>query len=213
VHTLRQKVHSAEVTDLLQGSLKHVMKQVKDKVLLAKSRWYSNICLHIHDMQENPRLAWGYIHIFTGGKTAHHKKFFNMAMRLPNGTLASNSSKSMAVFGPLFERVFSNHQPVDLSILDLIPQQEQWMEIDCPITFSEVDKAINKLKLGKAPGLNGMPPKAYKAFGRKMQMRIHRYVSQFFDGTRDYDGWHKSQCVPVPKKTILRTQTNGEALC
>ena len=34
-------------------------------------------------------------------------------------------------------------------------------------------------------------------------MRIHRYVSQFFDGTRDYDGWHKSQCVPVPKKCYL----------
>jgi hypothetical protein len=64
----------------------------------------------------------------------------------------------MAVFGPQFERVFSNHRPVDLGILDLIPQQEQLMEIDCPITFSEVDKAINKLKPGKAPGLNGLPP-------------------------------------------------------
>ena len=81
-----------------------------------------------------------------------------MAMRLHNGTLVSNSSKIMAVFGPHFECVFSNHQPVDLSILDLIPQQEQLMEIDCLITFSEVDKAINKLKSGKAPGLNCIPP-------------------------------------------------------
>ena len=124
-------------------------------------------------------------------------------MRLPNGTLGSNSSENMAVFGPHFERVFSNHQPFDLSILDLIPQQEQLMEIDHPIMFSEVDKAINKLKPGKAPGLNGIPPEAYKAFGKKMRMRIHHYVGQFFDGTRDYDGWHKSQCVPVPKKGDL----------
>ncbi len=82
----------------------------------------------------------------------------------------------MAVFGPHFERVFSNHWPVNLSILDLIPQREQLMEIDHLITFSEVDKAINKLKPGKAPGLNGGPPEAYKAFGNKMRMRIHRYV-------------------------------------
>ncbi len=137
-------------------------------VLLAKSRWYSNICLHIHDMQVNPRLAWEYICILTDGETAHHKKSINMAMQLPHGTLASNGSENMAVLGPHFKRVFSNHQPVNLSIFDLIPQWEQLMEIDHPITFSEVDKAINKLMPGKAPGLNDIPPEAYKAFGKKM---------------------------------------------
>jgi hypothetical protein len=134
---------------------------------------------------------------------AHHKKSVNMAMGLPNGSLASNRSKSIAVFGPHFERVFSNHQPVDFSIIDLISQQEQLMEIDHPIVFSEVNKVINKLKAGKAPGLNVVQPKAYKAFERKMGLWIHHYVGQFFDGTRDCDGWHKSQCVPVPKKGNL----------
>jgi hypothetical protein len=66
----------------------------------------------------------------------------------------------MAVLGPHFERVFSNHQPVNLSILDLVPQREQLIEIDCSITFSKVDKAINKLKPGKAPGLDRVPPEA-----------------------------------------------------
>jgi hypothetical protein len=122
---------------------------------------------------------------------------------IPDGILASNSSENMAVFGLHFKHVFSNHQPVGLSILNLIPQREQLMEIDHLITSSEVDKAINKLKPGKAPRLNGIPPEAYKAFGKKMQMQIHRYVGQFFDGTRDYNGWHKSQCVPVPKKGNL----------
>jgi hypothetical protein len=79
VHTLQQKVLSVETADLLQGSLKCVTKQVKDKVLLAKLCWYSNICSHIHE-QVNPRLAWEYIHILTGGETAHHKKLVNMAM-------------------------------------------------------------------------------------------------------------------------------------
>ncbi len=169
-------------------------------VLLAKTCWYSNICLHIHDMRVNPRLAWEYICIITGGKTAHHKKLVNMVMQFPDGSLASSSNNNMAVFGPHFERVFSNHQPVDFSILDLIPQQEQLMEIDHPITFSEVDKAINKLKPGKALGLNGIPPEAYKAFERRMRLWIHHYVGQFFDGTRDYYGWNKSQCIPIPKK-------------
>jgi hypothetical protein len=32
------------------------------------------------------------------------------------------------------------------------------MVIDNPISFAEVNRAINKLKKGKAPGLNGIPP-------------------------------------------------------
>ncbi len=51
----------------------------------------------------------------------YYKKSVNMAMCLPDGSLASSSTKNTAVFGPHFEQVFSNHQPVDLSILDLIP--------------------------------------------------------------------------------------------
>jgi hypothetical protein len=36
--------------------------------------------------------------------------------------------------------------------------------IDNPIRFAEVKRAINKLKKGKAPGLNGIPPEALKAW-------------------------------------------------
>jgi hypothetical protein len=31
----------------------------------------------------------------------------------------------------------------------------------------------------------------------------HKNVSDFFDGETDNKGWHKSQCVPVPKKGNL----------
>jgi hypothetical protein len=77
------------------------------------------------------------------------------------------------------------------------------MEIDHPITFAEVDKAINKLKLGKTPGLNGTLTEAYKAMGKAMGLQMHRYVGRYFDGTMDSEGWHRSQCIPVPKKGDL----------
>ncbi len=160
-------------------------------VLLARSSWYSYVCLHIHGMHMNPWVAWEY-RILRGSKAAHHKKSVNMTMHLPDGSLAASSTKNMSVFGLHFERVFSNHRPVDFSVLDLIPQQEQLMEIDHPIIFAEVDKAINKLESGKAPGLNGILPEAYKAMGKAMRLQIHRYVGRFFDGTMDYKGWHRS---------------------
>jgi hypothetical protein len=66
-----------------------------------------------------------------------------------------------------------------------------------------VNKAINKLNARKAPGLNGIPPEALKAMGAEMRCRIHRYVGEFFEGTIDYESWHRSQCVPVPPKGDL----------
>jgi hypothetical protein len=146
---------------------------------------------------------WEYICILKGSKAAHHKKSVNMAMRLPDGSLAASSTKNMSVFGPHFERVFSNHHPVDFSVLDLIPQKEQSMEIDHPITFAEVDKAINKLKSGKVPGLNGNLPEAYKAMGKAMQLQIHPYVGQFFDGKMGLQRMAQESMCPCPKKGDL----------
>ncbi len=118
----------------------------------------------------NPRVAWECIHLLRGGETAHHKKSVNMAMHLPDRSLAANSIKNMSVFRPHFKRVFSNHRPVGFSVFDLTPQQEQLIEIDQPITFAEVDKTINKLNSGKGPELNRIPPEAYKALGKTMRL-------------------------------------------
>jgi hypothetical protein len=86
-----------------------------------------------------------------------------MALKMADGKLASNGKGNMTVFGPHFDCVFNNHRPVDPTILNDIPQRPFFHDIDSSITFAEVDAAINKLKNGKSPGLNGIPPKAYKA--------------------------------------------------
>jgi hypothetical protein len=92
-----------------------------------------------------------------------------MAMQLPDRSFASNSKQNMSVFGPHFTKVYNNHQPVDFEVLNHIPQHKTLLEIDSPITFSEVNKAINKLNAGKSPGLNGIPLEGLKAMGKGMQ--------------------------------------------
>jgi hypothetical protein len=109
----------------------------------------------------------------------------------------------MAVFGPHFDHVFNNHHPVNPTILADIPQCPTLNDIDSPITFDEVDATIKKLKYGKSPVLNVIPPKAYKAMNAGTQRRVHMYVAAFYEGNVDYDGWHTSQCVPVPKSGNL----------
>jgi hypothetical protein len=136
-----------------------------DLVELAKARWYKGVCGKIHKMHMDPRLAWEKIRILTGGETAHHTTNVNMSMRLINGELASNAKENMSVFGAHFHKVLNNNRPVDQTVLDLLEQKSCMTSIDNPIrfAFAEVKRAINKLKKGKAPGLNGIPPEALKA--------------------------------------------------
>ena len=126
-----------------------------------------------------------------------------MAMKTEDGSLASNDKENMQVMYPHFQRVFNNHRAVDNSVIDLIPQQEIRWTINQRISWDEFDRAVNKLKNGKAPGLNNVPPEAFKAMDQDCRRRIFDYVQAFWDGTADYESWHKSQCVPVPKSGDL----------
>jgi hypothetical protein len=204
IHTLRSSATlPTSIANAMRDALARFNKTIKDKVLIAKARWVAHLCSKIHDMAMNPRLAWEHIRLLTGSSTAHHKKSVPMAMKMPNGNIATNGKENMSVFGPHFERIFNNHPPVDLTILDKIAQRPVLSELDLPISFDKVNAAINKLKNVKNPGLNGIPPEAYKAMNSSSRRRIHRYIADFFEGDVDYPGWHQSQCVPVPKKGNL----------
>ncbi len=163
-HRLQDKtqLNPTELTQL-QQQLKSVNKQIRDLVELAKARWYSGICNNIHNMRIDPHRAWENIRLLTDGETAHHKTNINMVMKLKNRDLASNAKENMSVFSMHFHKVLNTHRPVDDSVLNLIDQKPCLTTIDAPITFREVKHTINKLKKGKAPGLNGIPPEALKA--------------------------------------------------
>ena len=105
----------------------------------------------------------------------------------------------MSVFGAHFHKVLNNHQPVDRTVLDLLEQKPCMTSIDNPIRFDEVKRAINKLKKGKARGLNDIPPEALKALDNVSRRTVHRHVCDIFEGRVDHEGWHQSQCIPVPK--------------
>jgi hypothetical protein len=109
----------------------------------------------------------------------------------------------MLVFGAHFHKVLNIHHPVDHTVLDLLKQKPHMTTLDNPVTFAEVNPAINKLKKGKAPGLNGIPPEALKAMDNVSRRTIHRHVCDFFEGTIDHEGWHQCQCIPVPKRGDL----------
>jgi hypothetical protein len=207
----RSNLDPDEIADI-QSQLKAINKRNQGLVELAKAKWYKNICRKIHDMNMDPRLMWENIRILTGGETAHHKTNLNMSMHLENRELASNAKENMSVFGMHFNKVLNNHRSVDHTVLDFIEQKPCLIAIDNPITFKEVKRVINKLKKGKSPGLNGIHPEALKAMDNTSRRIVHRHVSDFFEGKVDHEGWHKSQCIPVPKKSNLSDPSKWQGI-
>jgi hypothetical protein len=136
-----------------------------------------------------------------------------MAMKMANGKLATNSKENMAVFEPHFDRVFNNQCPVDQTILNIIPHHPTLHDIDSPITFDEVNATINKLKNGKSPSLNGIPPKAYKTMNTETRQRVHEYVAAFFEGDPTMMAGMRANVCQSPSQAISLTQTNGVASC
>jgi hypothetical protein len=193
-HRLQDKsnLNDDEIADL-HLKLKQINKHNHDLVDLAKARWYSGICSNIHSMRFNPRLAWENITLLASGETAHHKTNINMAMKLDNSDLASNAKENMSIFCMHFHKVLNNHRPVDNSVVELIPQKPCLTDINAPITFQEVKCAITKLKKGKAPGLNGIPPEALKAMDNAPKRTVHKHISDFFEGKTDHKAWKRSQ--------------------
>jgi hypothetical protein len=195
---LRHRLHDSgnlspnKIADI-KTQLKIVTKRNHDLVELAKAWWYKGVCSKIHEMNMDPQLAWENICILTGDETAHHKTNLN----------ALNAKENMSVFGAHFKKVLNNHQPVGHTVLDLLKQKPCMTSIDKPISFTEVKRAINKLKKGKVPGLNGIPPEALKAMDNISRRAVHCHVCDFFDGKVDHVGWHQSQCIPVPKRGDL----------
>jgi hypothetical protein len=157
------------------------------------------MCSNIHNTQFNLRLAWENIRLLAGGETAHHKTNINMAMKLKTGDLASTAIENMSVFSLHFHKVLNNHRTVKHSVLELINQKPCHTAIYTPIIFREVKRAINKLKKGKAPSLNGIPQEALKAMDDAPRQTVHKHVSEFFNRKTNHKAWRKSQCVPVPK--------------
>ena len=95
-------------------------------------------------------------------------------------------------------------------MLDKIKQVEVMDELDHPISWDEIKKSTTKLDNYKSPGINGVPPNAFKALGDANISWVMLFYNEFWNSQADFDQWHEGQVVPVPKKkATLPTLTSG----
>ena len=140
----------------------------------------------IHNMSFNPKAAWESVKILTGGTNSHNAKPIVMRMSLPTGKLATTDKENGEVLGPHFKKVFNKHQPIEWNVIDEIIQRQTMHELNEPITWAELKTAIAKLKNYKAPGLNKVPPNAFKSLSNTNITHLLTFFNQYREGEADF---------------------------
>ena len=100
---------------------------------------------------------------------------------------------------PHFQKLFNNHKHTDFRVLEIIKQQQTMWHIYDPITWDEFNRATNGIKSTKVAVLNGVPPEEFKATDKYCRRYVFELINAFWHEKADFDNYHKSQCVPVPK--------------
>ena len=61
----------------------------------------------------------------------------------------------------------------------------------------------SKVKNGKAPGLNNVPPDAFKSLTKNNLANLLEHLNLFWHDGVDFEEWHECRVVPVPKSGNL----------
>uniref|UniRef100_K7E0P4 RNA-directed DNA polymerase n=1 Tax=Monodelphis domestica TaxID=13616 RepID=K7E0P4_MONDO len=80
-----------------------------------------------------------------------------------------------------FSQLLNQPSSVDQSTLDQIPQNRTIEQLDVPPSIKEVQKAIQQMSAGKAPGKDGIPIKVYKALNGKALQAFHIVLTSIWE--------------------------------
>ena len=179
--------------------LKILQHKVDESVDILKTRWSCHLAEEIHNMPFNPKGAWENIKPLMGGETSHHTAPKLIHMRLPSGSLAENDKEHVSVFASHFKKVLNNHKPAEKIVINDIHLREFISELDVPPSWKDFTNAIQELTNDKAPGLNGVPPNAFKSISEENLRHHFDFITEFWKDKVDFKEWHEGQVVPVPK--------------
>ena len=120
-------------------------------------------------------------------------------MRLPQGSLTENDEEIFSVFASYFKKLLNNHKPTDKIVINDIHLREVMGELDVPPSWTGFISAIQELTNDKYPGINGVPPNAFKSMSEENLHHHFDFITELWKEKVDFEEWHKGQVVPVPK--------------
>ena len=156
-------------------------------------------------MQPDPKGAWEAIFRLRDGLEGHHKNICNTKIRRPNGQLAKTDEESAEILKHFFsDNVFGRTSPYRQSTVDNLTQLIVMEELGEPPSLTELQYAIRKLKLGKAPGIDSLPPEAFKAMYTTSKSHLLHLLTLYWTNPEwDTKDWHSIILTLIPKSGDL----------
>ena len=170
---------------------------------MAKTRWSRHLAEVIHNMNFCPKEAWANIRFLSKGERSHHSAPSTIHMSMPSGELATTDEENVRVFSAHFGKVMNDLKDTDDSVIDDIILREVSTEFDSTPEWAEFIIAVVELTNDKSPGLNNVPPNAFKAMTAENLLHLFDFIVKFWEDRLDFFEWHEGQVVPVPKSGDL----------
>ena len=101
--------------------------------------------------------------LLSKGEKSHHSSLCSIQMRFPSGEIATTDEDNEKVFPIHFGKVLNDMKPTDDSVINRIQLRDTPTELDTPPEWAEFNTAVTELTSDKAPGLNNVPPNAFKS--------------------------------------------------
>ena len=96
-------------------------------------------------------------------------------------TLLTDQDAILQRWSEHFEGLVSDRHTVQKLSLAKIPQVDVELELDDPPTREEIRKATMQLKVGKSPGIDGIPAEVYQHGGATVLNKLHDLVTNCLD--------------------------------
>ena len=108
-----------------------------------------------------------------------------------------------------FEEALNCPDPVDPPVVPLGPDLPINMG---SITKAEIRVAVKKLKNGKAPGLDNIPPEALKEGGTITVDVLHKFLNKIWKEEEIPNDWKEGLLIKLPKKGDLSLCKNWRGI-
>ena len=159
----RQQRPDVTTASLLQRARSELQTAVRD----AKSAWISLQCQRVNEgivSARGSKAAWETVGLLRAGLQGATKRAAPAKMPKSDGSLAASPEENASVCADHFQKLYGTKQPIDLSVLELLPQRDVMPDLDSDPTDKEIRWALGRLH-DTGPGPSGLPARVWKALG------------------------------------------------
>ena len=163
-------------------------------------------------MPQNPKDSWQAITTLKGGILGHHISPDIMRFANEDGTFSTSDEEVVKLLSKYFHDVYNRNVSIHWSVLEELKNKPTLKQLNDPLTRLDFNRAIKKIIIHKAPGLNGVSPNAIKALYDENRNVLFGICYDFFDGNVEIEERQIGNLKILPKKGDTSNPNNWRGI-